>query len=153
MQLSFIGFCTFVLLLIFTLMEEFLRKKKIKVTDTRKEILRILSEAKAAISYNSIQEQTKLKLDKVTVYRTLDTFESKGIIHSVPSDDGIKLYSFCKDDCHDHNHEDNHVHFHCQKCDETTCLYDSVIPEIELPKEYKIVTSKLIVQGICPKCN
>lgn len=134
-------------------MNQLLREKNIKVTETRTEILRILSEANAAISYSSIQERTQIKLDKVTVYRTLDTFENKGIIHSVPSAEGVKLYSFCKDDCHDHSHDDNHVHFHCEKCDETTCLYDSVIPEIELPKNYKISVSKLIVHGICPNCD
>ena len=134
-------------------MNQLLREKNIKVTETRTEILRILSEANAAISYSSIQERTQIKLDKVTVYRTLDTFENKGIIHSVPSAEGVKLYSFCKDDCHDHRHDDNHVHFHCEKCDETTCLYDSVIPEIELPKNYKISVSKLIVHGICPNCD
>ncbi len=134
-------------------MEEILREKNIKVTDTRKEILRILSESKSAISYNTIQEKTALKLDKVTVYRTLDTFENKGIIHSIPSEDGIKLYSFCKDDCHDHDHDDNHVHFNCEMCNTTVCLYHVDIPSVELPKGYYMHSSKLIVNGICPECR
>lgn len=134
-------------------MEDILKKKKIKVTDTRKEILRILSESDSAISYNSIQDRTEQKLDKVTVYRTLETFEKKGIIHSIPSEEGQRLYSFCMDDCEDHHHhEDEHVHFKCDNCGNTTCLYDVSIPKITLPKNHKYSSSKLIVQGICPNC-
>ncbi|MEZ4938125.1 MAG: transcriptional repressor [Crocinitomicaceae bacterium] len=134
-------------------MEEMLRNKKIKVTDTRIEILRILQSSSSAISYNTIQERTSQKLDKVTVYRTLDTFESKGIIHSIPSDEGVKLYSFCKDDCEDHQHDDNHVHFNCEKCHKTICLYHTDIPKVKLPEGFFSTSSQLIVNGICRDCN
>ena len=134
-------------------MKELLQKKNIKITDTRKEILRILSESKSAVSYNTIKEKTKLKLDKVTIYRTLETFEKKGIIHSIPSGEGIKLYSFCKDQCADHKHEDNHVHFKCEVCGDVSCLYDIVIPKIQLPEKFTMKSSKLIVNGTCNQCQ
>lgn len=134
-------------------MEDLLRNKKIKVTETRLEILRILSESSSAITYNTIQEKTKLNLDKVTVYRTLDTFENKGIIHAIPSEDGVKLYSFCKDDCEDHQHEDNHIHFNCEQCKQTICLYHVDIPEVKLPEGFIAHSSQLIVNGICKNCN
>lgn len=134
-------------------MEAILRKHKLKITDTRLEIICILSEAESAISYNEIQGRTKDKLDKVTVYRNLEAFEKKGIIHSIPSDSGSKLYSMCKEECSDHHHIDNHVHFTCAKCDETKCLYDVQVPEIQLPKSFQLNNSKLIVQGICDQCS
>jgi Fur family ferric uptake transcriptional regulator len=134
-------------------MESLLRDKKIKITEARLEILKVLSNSKFALSYRNIQEVSNLKLDKVTTYRTLDTFEKKGIIHSVPAEEGGKLYSYCLEGCKDHHHLDNHIHFTCEKCDETTCLYNSEIPQVDLPENYQFHSSKLIVRGHCPYCN
>ena len=133
-------------------MEEVLRKKNIKITETRLELLKILSQANSAISYRRIKEKSDLDLDKVTIYRTLDTFEKKGLIHSVPSIEGGKLYSYCLEGCIDHNHLDNHIHFTCERCEETTCLYNTEIPKIELPSDYTFRSSKFIVSGLCANC-
>lgn len=134
-------------------MKYLLKKKKLKITESRLEILAILANSNCAISYNDIESETKGKLDKVTVYRTLDVFESKGIIHSVYSNTGAKLYSFCKEECTSHQHSDNHVHFNCSKCNETTCLYEIKVPLIKVPNGYQIESSKLIVNGICMQCS
>ena len=62
-----------------------LTSRNIKPTAMRELVLDILTEQTAAISLSDL-EQSFHKSDKVTLYRTLKTFEENKLIHSI--DDG-----------------------------------------------------------------
>ena len=59
-----------------TFLEHKLNSKKIKPTAMRLLVLRQLVESKSAVSLSELENQFD-KVDKVTLYRTLKTFEEK----------------------------------------------------------------------------
>ena len=75
------------------------------------------------------------------------------LIHKVVNPTGQILYASSQKCTHTndiHNHQ--HVHFSCQKCQTTTCLFQ-VNPSIQLPDDYLLKEVYLNVTGICPTCN
>ncbi len=93
------------------------------------------------------------KSDRTTLYRTLKTFEDKGIVHKIDDGTGIPKYALCK---HEHNskkHNDLHLHFHCTKCKETVCLTEHQIPQINLPSKFIPENINMLIKGVCDKCN
>lgn len=86
-----------------------LNLKNIKPTAMRELVLDILTEQKMAISLSDL-EQKFHKSDRVTLYRTLKTFEENKLIHSIDDGTGAVKYALCKESCQCHP-EDLHVHF------------------------------------------
>jgi len=125
--------------------------RNIKPTAIRELVLKVLSEQGAAISLADL-EQTFEKVDKVTLYRTLKTFEENKLIHSIDDGTGSVKYALCKETCQC-NPEDLHVHFLCLKCKHTYCLNDTFIPSITLPVNFKLETINMVVKGICSNCK
>ena len=91
--------------------------------------------------------------DRVTVYRTLQTFVEKGIIHLIPTTDNSILYALCKENCEEGHHHDNHVHFICDGCSKTICLDDVTIPKVKLPKGFPPNHTEMMVSGVCADCK
>lgn len=132
---------------------EILKRSGLSVTDGRKRILELFLAQEAALSHADIERNTDAAFDRVTVYRTLQTFLDKGIIHQIPTTDNSILYALCKHNCEEGKHHDNHVHFICDSCDKTTCLDDVIVPAVKLPKGFMRVSSAMIVSGICMDCK
>ena len=105
------------------------------------------------IDIADIEKQTAQAFDRVTVYRTLQTFVEKGIIHNIPTTDNSILYALCKHDCEAGHHHDNHVHFICDVCTKTICLDDVTIPEVKLPRGFKPKHAEMVVSGVCDDCK
>lgn len=132
---------------------ELLRKNQLSVTDSRKKILELFLQSDSALAHHDIEVKTKEKFDRVTVYRTLQTFMDKGIIHTIPTNDNSIKYALCKDNCEQGHHHDDHVHFICSTCGTTTCLEEIHVPEIKLPRGYKTDQTEVIVSGVCKECS
>ena len=132
---------------------DILRKNQLSVTDSRKSILDLFLHSNGALAHADIEKQTGEKFDRVTVYRTLQAFMEKGIIHTIPTSDNSIRYALCKDDCTEGHHHDNHVHFLCNVCGRTTCLDSVTVPEVKLPKGFRPMDSQMIVSGICGQCQ
>ena len=134
-------------------LNEILRRNQLSITDSRKSILELFLHSNGALAHGDIEKQTGEKFDRVTVYRTLQAFMEKGIIHTIPTSDNSIRYALCKDDCTQGHHHDHHVHFLCNMCAKTTCLDNVIVPEVKLPKGFKIIESQMIVTGICENCQ
>ncbi len=132
---------------------ELLRRNSLSVTDSRKKILQLFLEQEGALAHGDIEKRAGEKFDRVTVYRTLQTFVDKGIIHTIPTADNSIRYALCKDECSAGHHHDHHIHFVCNNCNNTFCLDDVVTPEINLPKGYAAEHVEVVVEGICKNCN
>ena len=130
-----------------------LRNNQLSVTDSRKKILELFLSGTGALSHGDIEKRTGEKFDRVTVYRTLQTFLEKGIIHTIPTTDNSIRYALCTDDCSEGHHHDNHVHFVCNICGNTTCLAEVTIPEVQLPKGFQPEEVQMIVTGLCKDCR
>lgn len=133
--------------------EEILRHSNLALTNCRVELLEEMIATNHALSHSVLEKTFRKKFDRVTIYRTLNTFVEKGIIHKIPDDSGGVKYAVCSDSCEPHSHDDNHVHFKCNECGQTECIEDVVIPEIKFPKGYKVTEISFLAKGICPKCS
>lgn len=130
-----------------------LKENKLSVTSGRQKILQLFLTSNGALSHADIERKTDANFDRVTIYRTLNSFVDKGIIHIIPSSDNSIKYALCKDDCAEGHHHDHHVHFQCNKCNSTLCLDEVVTPSVVIPSGYTMAAIEVVVQGICKQCN
>lgn len=133
--------------------KEILKKNQLSITESREKILNLFLDQPGALAHGDIEKKAGEKFDRVTVYRTLQTFVEKGIIHTIPTADNSIRYALCKDDCGEGHHHDHHIHFVCTKCNNTYCLDDVVTPDIKLPKGYTTEQIEVVVNGICKNCK
>src|SRR6476620_8873409 len=131
---------------------EILRRKNLSVTDSRKKILSIFLAHPDALAHGDIEKKAGEKFDRVTVYRTLQTFVDKGILYTIPTADNSVLYALCKD-CDEGHHHDDHVHFICDNCHKTYCLDGVVSPRLELPEGYQATSVQVLINGLCKECK
>jgi Fur family ferric uptake transcriptional regulator len=131
--------------------KDILLKNDMKKTQIRVNMLAFILGKQHAVSKKEIEENLTGQ-DRITVYRTLKSFEEKEIIHRIQGFEGETKYALSKiTDAKDHTHDKPHVHFHCLKCFVTRCL-PIKIPEIKMPRNFRAVTTNLAVEGICENC-
>ncbi len=130
-----------------------LRRNLLSVTGSRKKILQLFLEQTGALAHGDIEKKAGEKFDRVTVYRTLQTFVEKGIIHTIPTADNSIRYALCREECYEGHHHDHHVHFVCTECNVTYCLDDVVTPDIKLPDGYLYKHMEVVAEGVCGKCG
>lgn len=132
--------------------EQKLKDKEINPTAMRLLVLDHLLEQHTAISLSDI-EKGLAPADRITIYRTLKTFEDHGLVHSIEDGTGVPKYAICLEECDAHAHHDLHVHFYCNSCKETFCLPKSKVPQIGLPKGFIFQEMNLVVKGVCNRCQ
>ncbi len=132
---------------------EILKRNQLSVTESRRRILGLFQFSNSALAHADIEKQTGEQFDRVTIYRTLQTFVEKGIVHTIPTADNSVLYALCKDECSQGHHHDNHVHFICDDCGTTYCLDNITIPQVALPEGFSAKQTDLVVSGKCKNCN
>ncbi len=130
----------------------FLEAKAIKVTPVRILVLKLLLASKNGMAANEIEKEL-FYCDRITIYRTLVTFVEKGVLHAVLNPAGLKNYMLCSDTCKIHQHNDNHPHFYCEKCQKTSCIETVNVPIIQLGEAYKVNEIQIAIKGICKDCN
>ncbi|MBS1927070.1 MAG: transcriptional repressor [Chitinophagaceae bacterium] len=130
-----------------------LKKNSLSVTEGRKQILNLFLESEGALAHADIEKKTDAAFDRVTVYRTLQTFVEKGIIHQIPTTDNSIMYALCRHECEEGHHHDNHVHFVCSSCGKTICLDEVTVPSVQLPKGFKPQHAAMVVSGLCAECR
>jgi Fur family ferric uptake transcriptional regulator len=124
-----------------------LRLNGLKVTDPRMMLFRILE--KSGCNPQTADEIRKIsKLDKVTVYRTLESFVDAGFVQQVEFRDGVARYEIK----HAHHH-----HVVCTKCglvaDVEDCMEEAGVKSLEKKTGFSIASHALEFFGICRKCQ
>ena len=133
-------------------LNDILHRRQLSSTESRRKILTLFLNSNDALTHGDIEKEVGEKYDRVTIYRTLQTFEEKGIIHTIPTADNSIKYALCKE-CEEGHHHDDHVHFICTNCDKTICLDDIVSPKIDLPAGYVAENVQVVIHGICKECS
>jgi Fur family ferric uptake transcriptional regulator len=105
-----------------------------------------------ALSQSDLENQFE-RYDRVTLYRTLNSFLDSGVIHKIPNATGVATYGLCHETCSPDHHDHNHIHFKCNQCGQIECLDDKVVPKVTVPKGYQIEAVNMIVDGLCAKCS
>ncbi|MBP7821393.1 MAG: transcriptional repressor [Saprospiraceae bacterium] len=132
-----------------------LERHQLRKTNFRVELLNLFVDNSLKALSNIDIESELSDYDRVTLYRTLKTFEQKGLIHLALDGSESTKYALCSHgSCYDNHHEDNHAHFHCNNCGITVCIDELQAPNIiNIPNGFSVSSTHLIVKGKCNKCN
>jgi Fur family ferric uptake transcriptional regulator len=131
---------------------ELLELHQLRKTNTRIYVLDTFLNAQEALGHSEL-EKALSNMDRITLYRTLKTFEQKGVLHQALDTSGRMKYALCAEGCSEQSHNDHHAHFHCTNCDRTICLENAITPLIKVPSGYEIEQVHLVVTGICENCQ
>ncbi|PWH85026.1 Fur family transcriptional regulator [Brumimicrobium oceani] len=134
-----------------TKIESELNKREIRPTAMRMIVLRYFLEEKNCTSLTELEEKFD-HADKSTLFRTLTTFEQKGLIHRIEDGTGFTKFGLCTEDC-DCSFDFQHYHFHCINCNETFCLKSLKPQSLNLPKGFMVQSANLVLKGHCSNCN
>jgi Fur family ferric uptake transcriptional regulator len=130
-----------------------LKENKLSLTEARRRVLELFLKADYALVGADIEKTLPANIDRVTVYRTLQSFLKKGLIHLIPTTDDTIKYAFTKEDLKHKLLQQNHVHFVCNNCNKTICLEGVTIPAIILPEGFKEHFHELVITGVCNNCK
>lgn len=125
--------------------EDKLTSKNTRPTSMRILVYDFLSTQNTALSLAEI-EQHFARADRITIYRTLKTFEEKGIVHSIQENHTTR-YKLCNENAHN----DWHLHFYCKICKQTTCKENISFSE-RRAMPFRIDEVRLFAKGICENC-
>lgn len=128
-----------------------LKKTGYKLTTPRKEILKVLSVSNP-LGANEVAKTLKEKgfdVDLVTVYRTLELFQSLGVINKIQLEDNTARYELISADNHHH-------HLVCVKCgrmEEVEADESSLLRQNNKASSFQILRHSLEFFGLCYRCQ
>jgi len=133
-------------------LKQILKNHHLRITDCRLDVIQYFLEEKNALSQGDLENKLT-KYDRVTLYRTLNSFLDSGILHKIPNENGNATYGLCHDTCTPGHHDHNHIHFKCNNCGQIECLPQTQhIDNISLPRGYQMEGFNLIIDGKCDQC-
>lgn len=132
--------------------DKFLKLKAVRITPMRQLLLEFFFKENRPLGLIELEKRFP-KSDRITMYRTLKTFEKKGIIHGIDIGKAEVKYALCKERCSPANHIDQHPHFHCEKCGQITCVEDVYTPSVKLPEGYVPKKISMTIKGVCKNCQ
>ena len=123
---------------------------KLKKTKPRTAILEILLKTTRPQTVEEIIFAIgKTRINKVTVYRTLESLIEAGLTHRAFVSDG-KCHFEMADKCTEHQ---CHPHFVCTDCGQTQCLPQATVPMAgNTPAGFTIERQQVRLEGLCPDC-
>lgn len=130
---------------------EILRKSQLRVTPHRCSILNHFIQYDRAFTPSDLETVFKDEIDRVSIYRNLNSLSNSNILCKLVDSRGITSYVFDKHSgCAD---TQNHPHFICKSC-------NTVIELPELPQIYfELLTSlnidmfNILAEGKCKECE
>lgn len=133
-----------------------LRTFNLKVTPVRVAVLGVLLDSDSALSHADISQLLSAQqFDKVTLYRTLNHFTEKGIVHKVATEDRNWLYAILVRNDADFQPDHAHAHFVCDDCEKIFCfpIDEHTSKRVNTIREGFLVKQQEIrLHGTCPSC-
>lgn len=131
--------------------ENILTSHGIKPTANRILVLKELASSTHPINLADL-EMSLYPMDKASIFRVLELFSDKEIVHVIEDGSRSLKYELCHGKEH-HSFSDQHAHFYCEKCGSVTCLDDVNLRKIDLPEGYRVKSINFMIKGICPNCD
>ncbi|MDE7420379.1 MAG: transcriptional repressor [Muribaculaceae bacterium] len=131
--------------------ENILIGKGIKPTANRILVLKELMRNSHPVNLADL-EITLAPMDKGSIFRVLQLFSEKEIIHVIEDGSRSLKYELCTAE-HHHTATDQHPHFFCEKCGDLYCLDSISLPDLKLPEAFTVKSINFMIKGICPKCG
>ena len=126
-----------------------LKNANLRCTPARFDILDVLSNSDTALTQKQVTDLLKDKYDKVTIYRTLETFLNAEIVHKAFFQEREWHFELA-DRC---GRQQCHPHFACRLCGKNFCLDGISYPIIRIPANFESLQQKVLIEGICPNCK
>jgi Fur family ferric uptake transcriptional regulator len=131
---------------------ELLKHHKLRQTAIRIQVIEIFLSRTGAVSQADL-EQLLGPVDRITLYRTLRSFEEQGIIHRAIDATGKLKFALCTGGCSNSEHFDAHAHLYCERCERTLCLDDIAPPLLPAQANFQVTSAFLALHGICAECT
>lgn len=131
-----------------------LEKAGVKATPMRMLVLELMLMQQRNLTLSEI-ENLLYPADRITIYRTLQTFVKNGIAHAIENVGTTHVYALCAGGCTHESHADIHPHFICEECGKVTCCTDFVFTLRQKPDtpEYTVHKAEMTIKGICADCK
>lgn len=132
---------------------QILQKAGLSKTPQRIAILNILMNAVEPINISSLKHALKaqLKIDRVTLYRTLSLFKKHMIIREIATLNGVNYLELATSE------HPVHPHFICRNCAKLSCLapltFSQASPLLKTGKDYSIENIEINISGLCAGCQ
>jgi Fur family transcriptional regulator, ferric uptake regulator len=128
-----------------------LQSARLRRTEPRLAVLETLLDSGIPLSCDQIAERIGPDSpNRVTVYRTIETLVSAGVVHQAYLQDRTWMYELGHH-CTEHQ---CHPHFTCTRCGNTSCLPGVEVPMPSSPvKGYVISHQRVSWEGLCPDCR
>lgn len=131
----------------------FIKKKGLKYTSEREEILKEILKSKDHFDVDELYMKLRKKgskVSKASVYRTIPLLVEAGYIQEVYKQDARSYYELTLDKL-------PHIHFICVKCKNVDEIIDNYLAELiqkeAKKKDYTPLTYHLEIFGICSNCK
>lgn len=129
-----------------------LRKKHIRLTETRKAIIAYMIEAHHHPSAETIYQELKSQytyMSLATVYNNLRVLIEEGFVSELKvSNDNTTYFDFMGHD---------HLNIVCESCGKITDFFDIDLSHLEHEAEattgYAVTKTQFMMYGICPECS
>jgi Fur family ferric uptake transcriptional regulator len=132
--------------------EDILQNHRLKNTKLRKAVLSVLMGSDKGLSHQDLTKALDVEFDRVTLFRTLHSFEENGILHKIIDPNGTAKYAYTPPE--ESAKEHCHAHFICLKCEEVFCLEELFpLEEVKVPRGFSKKAIDVQIKGYCKKCN
>jgi Fur family ferric uptake transcriptional regulator len=131
--------------------KDIIRAAGLRSTAGRIEIVKTLLRADSPLSQEQIASQIGRRgLNKVSIYRALESFIEAGLIHKVHLAGRTWLFELA----HNCTHTQCHPHFTCTNCGATRCMTGATVPLADGIEQGFIVHRQSVqLEGLCPECS
>ncbi len=121
-----------------------------RTTNGRVALLELLMDSPKAFALSEIEKLLSISIDRVTIYRTINTFEAVGLVTKMVDYRGICLYMF---NHKDHSAISTHPHLRCRECERVVCLPCLPNEYLNTLEKYEIEEMYFLMEGVCPECQ
>lgn len=138
-----------------TAIANILKQRGIYVTNTRIVVFKIMTEHKGPINASQIHKLSANKLDRISVYRTLQVFLKKDLILTIPNSKGWPKYLLKNISENKDSGKPKRmiIYFICRNCGKVETVKTLKHLAELTPSNHEVDTSQLILEGKCSDCN
>jgi len=131
---------------------EMLKNSGLSRTTQRLSVLNILLRGERPLNAREILDLCHdNKMNRVTVYRMMESFRNEGIVRELPTESGVKYFEIA---C---MHNPVHPHFYCRDCGAMSCLGPLTATDIwewfAKPHAFRIDHISVNITGLCENCS
>ncbi|MBO6493995.1 MAG: transcriptional repressor [Roseivirga sp.] len=128
--------------------EAVLKKYKCRATAIRIKALSLLVNHGKAFSISEIEEHLR-EADRVTIYRTFNSFVELSLVSKVFNNKGVTCFFY---NGSEHKEKCVHPHLHCTSCNRIVCLPEYPESYLKTLDQYKADHIPVLMEGVCENC-